>query len=197
MEKKRESVRNVNKRYKHMETPIKTQQDYAQKLALELGITNVMRVPKIQKIVVNMGVKDATVDKKNVDRGQMVLSLITGQKPKIAKAKKSIAGFKLREGQEIGVVVTLRGKRMRDFLGKITNIVLPRLRDFRGVPKKSFDGHGNYTLGISEYTVFPEIDPGKFDRIQGFEIVIVTTAQTDQEGRALLTALGMPFEKEQ
>jgi large subunit ribosomal protein L5 len=162
----------------------------------KLKIKNPMATPKLVKIVVNMGVKDAVVDKKNIDRASAALAKITGQKPKIARARKSIASFKIRQGDPIGVMVTLRGKRMYDFFEKLTSIVLPRLKDFHGVSRKSFDGKGNYTLGLSEYTVFPEIDPASVERVQGLEIVFVTTARDNEEGLALLQALGMPFEKE-
>lgn len=165
------------------------------KLQKELGIKNSMAVPRLSKIVVNMGVKEALSDKKNIEWGISVLSLITGQKPKVTKARKSIASFKLREGDEIGLMVTLRGKRMDDFFEKLVGVVLPRLRDFHGVSKKSFDGHGNYTLGFGEYTVFPEIDLGKAEKVQGLEVTIITTAKKDEKGLALLKALGMPFQK--
>lgn len=161
----------------------------------ELDIKNINAVPKLTKIVVNMGVKDALADKKNVEIASEVLSQIAGQKPRIAKAKKSIATFKLREGDKIGVAVTLRGKRMYDFYGKLVGIVLPRIRDFRGVPLKSFDGRGNYSLGFSESTVFPEIDPSKVERVQGVEVTIVTSARDNKEAEVLLRALGMPFVK--
>jgi len=164
-------------------------------LQKDLGIKNVHAVPALKKIVVNMGVKDALADKKNVETAAGVLTQITGQKPKITKAKKSIATFKLREGDKIGVVVTLRGKRMYDFYEKLVGIVLPRIRDFRGVPLKSFDGRGNYSLGFSESTVFAEIDPSKVEKVQGIEITIVTTARTNEEAEALLRALRMPFVK--
>ncbi len=164
-------------------------------LQKELGIKNPLAVPMLKKIVVNMGVKDALADKKNVEVAVGVLGQVTGQKPKVTKAKKSIATFKLREGDKIGAVVTLRGKRMYDFYGKLVGIVLPRLRDFRGVPINSFDGRGNYSLGFSESTVFPEIDISKVERIQGLEITIVTSAKDDKEGESLLRALGMPFVK--
>lgn len=164
-------------------------------LQKELGIKNVNAVPKLIKIVVNMGVKDALADKKNVDNAAEVLGQITGQKAKITKAKKSIATFKLREGDKIGVTVTLRGKRMYDFYEKLVGIVLPRIRDFRGVPLKSFDGRGNYSLGFSETIVFPEIDPSKIEKVQGVEITIVTSANTNEGAEALLRALGMPFVK--
>jgi len=165
------------------------------KLQHELGIKNVNAVPKLTKIVINMGVKDALANKKNIEKSMEVLTQITGQKPKVTAAKKSIATFKLREGDKVGLVVTLRGKRMYSFFEKLVNIVLPRLRDFRGVSKKSFDGRGNYSLGFSEDTVFPEIDPGKIDRLQGLELTIVTKANDNKEGEALLRELGMPFIK--
>ena len=164
-------------------------------LQKELGIKNLMALPKLSKIVVNMGVRDALIDKKNIEKGMELMMEITGQKPKVTKAKKAIAGFKLRAGEPIGLMVTLRGKRMDGFFRKLVNVVFPRFKDFRGVSKKSFDGNGNYTLGLTETTVFPEIDPGKIDKIQGLEIVIVTTAKDNKEGLALLSALGMPFEK--
>ncbi len=170
--------------------------EIAKKLQEELGIKNPNDVPMLLKIVLNMGVKDALSDKKNMERAIEIMSLIAGQKPKIMKAKKSIASFKLREGDEIGLVTTLRGKRMYDFYQKLTTIVFPRIRDFHGVKKESFDGRGNYTLGFDEGTIFSEIDPSKFDRAQGLEISIVTTAKDDKEGFALLKLLGMPFKKE-
>ena len=170
--------------------------EIAKKLQAELGIKNTHAVPALSKIVLNMGVKDALADKKNIEKSSEILGLIAGQKPKIMKAKKSIAAFKLREGDQIGLMVTLRGKMMYDFYQKLVTIVFPRIRDFHGVSNKSFDGHGNYTLGFSENTVFPEIDPSKIDRIQGLEVSIVTTARDNKEGMALLKALGMPFRKD-
>lgn len=167
------------------------------KLQQDLKIKNPMATPRLEKIVVNMGVKDAVADKKNIERAQQVMATITGQKPRIAKARKSIASFKLRAGDPIGVMVTLRGKRMYDFYEKLVNVVLPRLKDFHGVKRTSFDGQGNYTLGFSEYAVFPEIDPASVEKVQGLEIVMVTSARTDGEGLALLEALGMPFVKEE
>lgn len=164
-------------------------------LQKELALKNVMAVPTLSKIVVNMGVKDAIVDKKNLEKASMIMAQVTGQKPKWASAKKSISSFKLREGDKIGLVVTLRGKKMFDFFERLISVVLPRFRDFHGVRKVSFDGKGNYTLGFTESTVFPEIDPGKIDKIQGFEVTIVTTATNDKSGFALLKALGMPFQK--
>lgn len=165
------------------------------KLQKDLKIKNPMAVPQLSKIVVNIGVRNAVGDKKGVPAVSDILGQITGQKPKVTKAKKSIAQFKLRQGDKIGVVVTMRGKRMYDFYDKLVNVVLPRIKDFHGVKKDSFDPKGNYTLGVLEYSVFPEIDTGKIDRIQGLEINIVTTARNKEEGQALLTALGMPFEK--
>ena len=164
-------------------------------LQRDLKLKNVMAVPTLSKIVVNMGVKDAIADKKNLEKASAILSQVTGQKPKWAKAKKSISSFKLREGDKIGLVVTLRGRKMYDFYERLISIVMPRFRDFHGVKKTSFDGNGNYTLGFTESTVFPEIDPGKIDKIQGFEVSIVTTATDDKSGFALLKALGMPFTK--
>lgn len=164
-------------------------------LQKELGIKNFLATPRLKKIVVNIGVKDALADKKNIENSVEILTQITGQKPKINAAKKSIATFKLREGDKIGTAVTLRGKRMYDFYEKLVGIVLPRLRDFRGVSAKSFDGRGNYSLGFSEPIVFAEIDPSKLERAQGLEMTIVTSAKTDEEGMALLKALGMPFTK--
>ena len=171
------------------------QKTIAGQLKEKLGIKNVMAIPKLSKIVVNVGVKGAVEDKKNIERAAEFMQQITGQKPKLTKAKQSIAAFKLREGEKIGVMVTLRGKRMYGFYKKLVNVVLPRLRDFHGVSKNSFDGKGNYTLGLSEHIVFPEIDPGKAERISGLEITIVTTAKDNKEGHALLEALGMPLVK--
>lgn len=169
--------------------------DVAINLGEKLNIKNPMAVPRLAKIVVNIGVKDAISDKKNIEKAEAVLSQITGQKAKVAKAKKAIASFKLREGDEIGALVTLRGKRMHHFFEKLVSIILPRLRDFHGVKRESFDGYGNYTLGLAEYTVFPEVDPTKIDKMQGVEVTIVTTAKNNKEGMALFEALGMPFRK--
>ncbi len=169
--------------------------EISKKLQQELGIKNVLATPKLSKIIINMGVKDAVSDKKHMEKGVEILAQITGQKPKVMKAKKSISSFKLRAGEEIALMVTLRGKRMYDFYQKLTDIVFPRFRDFHGVKKTSFDGKGNYSMGFSESTVFPEIDPSKIDRIQGFEVSVVTTAKNDEQGFALLKALGMPFVK--
>ena len=157
--------------------------------------SSVMQAPKIDKIVLNMGVGDAATNSKNLDEAVEELGLISGQKPLITKAKKSIAGFRLREGMSIGAKVTLRGERMYDFLDKLVNVALPRVRDFHGVSNKAFDGRGNYTLGIHEQLIFPEIDYDKVNRVRGLDVVIVTTAQTDEESRELLAQLGMPFAK--
>ena len=160
-----------------------------------LGLKNPMSVPSLSKIVVNMGVKDVLIDKKNLEKASAVMAQVTGQKPKWTSAKKSISSFKLREGDKIGLVVTLRGRKMYDFFERLISVVMPRFRDFHGVRKESFDGNGNYTLGFVESTVFPEIDPGKIDKIQGFEVSIVTTAKDNKGGFALLKAMGMPFQK--
>ncbi len=154
---------------------------------------SVMQVPRVEKVVINMGVGEAAQNEKVLDNAVGDLTQIAGQKPVVTRAKKSIAGFKLREGQKIGVKVTLRGERMFHFLDKLFNIALPRVRDFRGVSPKAFDGRGNYTLGLREQLIFPEIDYDRIDKVRGMDVVIVTTAKTDEEARALLTELGMPF----
>ena len=156
---------------------------------------SVMQVPKIEKIVVNMGVGDAVQNSKALDSAVEELALLSGQKPLITRAKKSIAGFRLREGMPIGAKVTLRGERMYEFLQKLIAVSLPRVRDFRGVSKKAFDGRGNYTLGVKEQLIFPEINYDKVSKVRGMDIVIVTTSNTDEEARELLTQLGMPFQK--
>jgi large subunit ribosomal protein L5 len=161
----------------------------------KFNYTSVMQAPKIEKIVINMGVGEAVTNSKVLDTAVEELTAITGQKPVITRAKKSIAGFKLREGMPIGSKVTLRGERMYDFLDKLISVSLPRVRDFRGVSKKSFDGRGNYTLGVKEQLIFPEIDYDKVNKVRGMDIVIVTTANTDEEARELLTQVGMPFQK--
>ena len=165
------------------------------KLMKELEIKNIMDCPKLEKIIVNMGVGEATQNSKLIDAAMADLTLITGQKPLLRKAKKSEAGFKLREGMPIGAKVTLRKERMYDFLDRLVNVVLPRVRDFEGVPSNSFDGRGNYTLGLREQIVFPEIEIDKVDKIFGLGITIVSTAENDEQGRALLKAFGMPFAK--
>ncbi|WP_088106054.1 50S ribosomal protein L5 [Halalkalibacter urbisdiaboli] len=164
-------------------------------LVEKFNYSSVMAVPKLEKIVVNMGVGDAVSNAKALDKAVEELTEITGQKPLITKAKKSIAGFKLREGMPIGAKVTLRGERMYEFLDKLVTISLPRVRDFRGISKKAFDGRGNYTLGVKEQLIFPEIDYDKVDKVRGMDVVIVTTANTDEEARELLTQMGMPFQK--
>ena len=156
---------------------------------------SVMQAPKVEKIVVNMGVGEAVSNAKALDKAVEELQIITGQKPLITKAKKSIAGFRLREGMPIGAKVTLRGERMYEFLDKLVTVSLPRVRDFHGVSKKAFDGRGNYTLGVKEQLIFPEVDYDLVDKVRGLDIVIVTTANTDEESRELLTQLGMPFAK--
>ncbi|WP_332696609.1 50S ribosomal protein L5 [Halalkalibacter lacteus] len=164
-------------------------------LVEKFNYSSVMAVPKLEKIVVNMGVGDAVSNAKALDKAVEELTEITGQKPLVTKAKKSIAGFKLREGMPIGAKVTLRGERMYDFLDKLISVSLPRVRDFRGVSKKAFDGRGNYTLGVKEQLIFPEVDYDKVDKVRGMDVVIVTTANTDEEARELLTQMGMPFQK--
>jgi large subunit ribosomal protein L5 len=164
-------------------------------LMQKFNYTTVMQVPKIEKVVINMGVGEAVSNSKVLDVAVQDLQLIAGQKPVITKAKKSIAGFKLRENMPIGVKVTLRGERMYHFLDKLFNVALPRVRDFRGVSTKAFDGRGNYTLGLKEQLIFPEIEYDKVDKARGMDIVIVTTAKTDEESRELLNQLGMPFAK--
>jgi large subunit ribosomal protein L5 len=164
-------------------------------LMSKFNYTTVMQVPKVEKVVINVGVGEAVANAKTLDSAVSDIETITGQKPVITKAKKSIAGFKLREGMPIGVKVTLRGERMYHFLDKLFNVSLPRVRDFRGVSTKAFDGRGNYTLGLKEQLIFPEIEYDQIDKTRGMDVVIVTTSQTDEEGRALLTELGMPFRK--
>ena len=162
----------------------------------KFNYTNVMQVPKIEKIVINMGVGEAKENQKAMDSAVNDLTIISGQKPLVTKAKKSIAAFKLREGMNIGTKVTLRGKRMYEFLDRLVNLSLPRVRDFRGVNPNSFDGRGNYAMGIKEQLIFPEIEYDKVDKIRGMDIIVVTTANTDEEARELLTQFGMPFKKQ-
>ncbi len=164
-------------------------------LATELGFKNVHQIPGLTKIVVNMGVGEAARDGKIIDGAIADITAITGQKPMVTKARKSIAQFKLREGQPIGVHVTLRGDRMWEFLDRLLALALPRIRDFRGLSPKQFDGTGNYTFGLTEQSMFHEINQDKIDRVRGMDITVVTTAKTDDEGRALLTALGFPFKQ--
>ncbi len=164
-------------------------------LVKKFNYTSVMQAPKIEKIVINMGVGDAIANPRALEEAVAELTQIAGQKPVITKAKKSIANFKLREGMAIGCKVTLRGEKMYEFYDKLVNIALPRVRDFRGVSSSAFDGRGNFTLGVKEQLIFPEINYDKVNRVRGMDIVIVTTANTDEEGRALLADMGMPFEK--
>ncbi len=173
----------------------KYQKEITPALMSKFSYKSVMQAPKIEKIVINMGIGDAVSNSKALDVAVEELAQITGQKPVITKAKKSIAGFRLREGMPIGAKVTLRGERMYQFLDKLISVSLPRVRDFRGVSKKSFDGRGNYTLGVKEQLIFPEIDYDKVNKVRGMDIVIVTTANTDEEARELLTQFGMPFQK--
>lgn len=163
----------------------------------EFGFKNEMQIPKIEKITLNMGVGKAVDDKKYITNALAEMTAIAGQQPVVTKAKKSIAGFKLREGNPIGVKVTLRGQRMWEFLDRLINIAMPRIRDFRGVNPNSFDGRGNYALGIKEQIVFPEINYDQVSEVRGMDVIITTTAQTDEEGRALLRALNMPFIREE
>lgn len=171
----------------------KYKQEIAPAIAKEFGIENPMAVPKIEKVVINMGMGEAISNSKILDVAVEEIRSITGQKPVITKAKKSIASFKLRQGMNIGAMVTLRGDRMYEFLDRLLTIALPRVRDFRGVSAKAFDGRGNYTLGVREQLIFPEIDFNKVDKTRGMNITIVTTAKTDEQAHALLKALGMPF----
>lgn len=169
--------------------------DVISALIKEFGFANSMQAPRLQKIVVNVGVGEAIQNAKALDAAVSDVTTITGQKPVITRAKKSVAAFKLRAGMPIGVTVSLRGRRMWDFLEKLINVVLPRVRDFRGVSPKSFDGRGNYTLGLREQLVFPEIEYDKIDKVRGMEITIVTTALNDEHARRMLELLGMPFTK--
>ncbi len=168
-------------------------QEITPKLMDKFQYKNIMQVPKVDKIIINIGLGEAVQNPKALDGAVSDLTIIAGQKPVITKAKKSIAGFKLREGMPIGCKVTLRGERMYQFLDKLINIVLPRVRDFRGISPQAFDGRGNYSLGIKEQTIFPEIEYDKIDKIRGMEVVIVTTAKNDEEARELLKCMGMPF----
>jgi large subunit ribosomal protein L5 len=171
----------------------KFEKEVAPALLKELELKNPMAVPRLHKIVVNMGVGEATQNAKVLDPAVNELGQITGQKPVVTRAKKSIAAFKVRQGQSIGAMVTLRGDRMYEFLDRLVNIVLPRVRDFRGVSTKAFDGRGNYTLGLHDQLIFPEIDYAKVDKLKGMNVTIVTTAQNDNQARSLLKHMGMPF----
>ena len=179
----------MNRLQEKYNTSVKTE------LVNKFGYKSSMQIPKIEKIVINMGCGDAIHNSKLLDAACEDLSIITGQKPLVTKAKKSIAVFKLREGMSIGAKVTLRGERMYEFLDKLVSIALPRVRDFHGVNGNAFDGRGNYTLGVKEQLIFPEINFDQVKKVRGMDIVIVTTANTDEEGRTLLTLMGMPFRK--
>jgi large subunit ribosomal protein L5 len=168
-------------------------EELQQRLKDELGLGNVMQVPRPVKVVVNMGVGEAVREGRLLDGAVRDLAQITGQRPLVTKARRSIAGFKIREGQSIGAKVTVRGDRMWEFLDRLVAIVLPRIRDFRGLAPRGFDGHGNFTFGLTEQLVFPEIDYDSIEKVRGMDITVVTSAQTDEQGRALLTALGFPF----
>lgn len=179
-----------------MNTLMQTYKDsLVPKLQEKFGYSSVMAVPKLVKIVINCGLGEALADKKVVEKMSEQLAIICGQKPQITRAKKAISSFKLREGDVVGLKVTLRGIRMYDFLTKLIGIALPRVRDFRGVPNNGFDGQGNYTLGISEQTIFPELEYNQVDKVRGFEMSFVTTAGSDEQGKELLTLLGLPFAK--
>ena len=169
--------------------------DITPKLMEKFKYKNIMEVPKVERVVINIGVGEAIQNPKTLDGAVNDLALISGQKPVVTRAKKSIAGFKLREGMPIGCKVTLRGERMYDFLDRLINLSLPRVRDFRGVSPQAFDGRGNYALGIKEQTIFPEIEYDKIDKIRGLEVNIVTTAKTDEEAKALLEKIGLPLRK--
>ncbi|MBM3205456.1 50S ribosomal protein L5 [Candidatus Shapirobacteria bacterium] len=173
----------------------KYRQEIRPKLAKEFGLVNLLAVPGLQKIVINIGLGEAIQDKNLIAKATEDLKVITGQKPKVTRSRQSIAGFKLRKGEPLGLMVTLRGKRMYHFLEKVIKIVLPRLRDFKGVSLTGFDGRGNYNLGLSEQIVFPEIDYAKIDKVRGLQITIVTNAGENQKAQRLLEELGMPFEK--
>jgi large subunit ribosomal protein L5 len=176
----------LQKRYKEEIVPA---------LVKKFNYTSVMQAPKLEKIVINMGVSDVRENSKALENAMRDLSIITGQKPIATKAKKSIAGFKIREGQEIGCKVTLRADKMYDFAFKLFNVALPRVRDFKGLSPNSFDGRGNYSMGVKEQLIFPEIEYDKIDKLRGMDIIFVTTAETDEEAKELLALLGMPFAK--
>ncbi len=171
------------------------QNELAAKMQEKFGYKNVMQIPKLDKIVINMGVGEAKDNAKSLENAVKDMEIIAGQKPVITKAKKSIANFKIREGLNIGCKVTLRGEKMYDFLDRLVNLALPRVRDFRGVNPNAFDGRGDYALGIKEQIIFPEIEYDKIDKVRGMDIIFVTTAKTDEEARELLTLFGMPFSK--
>ena len=177
------------------EKPLKTQynETIVPKLMEEFNYTNIHQVPKLEKVTVNRGLGEAASNAKALEASLKEIAVITGQKPVVTRAKKAIAGFKIRQGMPVGVMVTLRRERMYAFLDRLINLALPRIRDFRGVSPKSFDGRGNYTLGLKEQLIFPEVDYDSIDQIRGMDISIITTANTDEEGRALLREMGMPF----
>jgi large subunit ribosomal protein L5 len=175
---------------------VKYETEVQAQLKESLGLDNIMQVPRLEKIVVNMGVGDAVAQGSLLEHAVADLTIITGQKPLVTRARKSIATFKLREGNAIGAKVTLRGDRMWEFLDRLVALAIPRIRDFRGLPANSFDGRGNYTFGVTEQLIFPEIDYDKIDRTRGMDITIVTTARTNDEGKALLDAFGFPFKRE-
>lgn len=177
---------NIKERYQNEVVPL---------LKKQFGYKNELEVPRLEKVVVNMGLGEATANAKVIDSGVKDLVTVTGQKPIVNRSRKSIATFKVREGQPVGASVTLRGKRMYDFLAKLIHIALPRIRDFRGLSARSFDGRGNYSVGVKEQLIFPEINYEQVDAVRGMDIAIVTTARTDQEAQALLAALGMPFRR--
>jgi large subunit ribosomal protein L5 len=173
---------------------VRYREEILPRIRQELGYANAMEVPRLQKVVINMGVGDALKDARMLEAATQDLAVITGQRPVVTKARKSIAGFKLREGMSIGAKVTLRGDRMWEFVDRLITVAIPRIRDFRGLSRRSFDGHGNYTLGLTEQLIFPEVDYDKVVKVRGMDITVATTARTDDEGRALLIALGFPFE---
>jgi large subunit ribosomal protein L5 len=175
---------------------VRYREEVRDRLKEELGLANVMEVPRLEKVVVNMGVGRATQQASLIEGAQRDLEAITGQKPVVTRARKSIAGFKLRAGMPIGVKVTLRGDRAWEFFDRLISLAIPRIRDFRGLPPRSFDGNGNYTFGVTEQLIFPEIDYDRIDTVRGMDITIVTTARTDEEGRAFLRAFGFPFRQE-
>ena len=171
------------------------QEKYKAQIQKDLGLKNIMQVPRMEKVVINMGLGEALQNSKLIDSGVEQLRLISGQQPVVTRAKKAISNFKLREGVAIGVSVTLRGKRMYEFLERFISFALPRVRDFKGLSPKSFDGRGNYTVGVKEQLIFPEIDFDKVEKIKGMNITLCTTAKTDEEGRSLLTQIGLPLKK--
>ena len=173
----------------------KYQKEVVPELVKKFGYTTVMQAPKLEKVVINMGVNDVKENSKALENAMRDLGIITGQRPIATRAKKSIAGFKIREGQEIGCKVTLRADKMYDFVFKLFNVALPRVRDFKGLSPNSFDGRGNYSMGVKEQLIFPEIEYDKIDKVRGMDIIFVTTANTDEEAKELLTLLGMPFSK--